>query len=202
MKNKRQIGIRASTPLQILHMDVTIFKPLDNAKIYIYFLVDNFSRSILSWTADVKFSSAIALSILKEFTDRYGIKPQTQLITDGGPETGGEVSMYISSKEDITKLIAQKDIIQSNSMVEAVNKHIKYYYLFKTDLKDYPETVNYLKRSIPDYNHKPHGALYGLTPFEVLNGEIPSRDMFKEEKTEARKTRLIMNQKIECCERD
>ena len=84
-------------------------------------------------------------------------------------------------------------------MVEAVNKHIKYYYLFKTDLTDYSETVNYLKKSNPDYNHKPHGDLYGLTPSEVLNGGIPSRDWFKEEKIEARKTRLIMNQKIECC---
>ena len=84
-------------------------------------------------------------------------------------------------------------------MVEAVNKHIKYYYLFKKDLKNYQETLNYLKRSIPDYNHKPHGALFGLTPSEVLNGESPSRDLFKEEKTEARKERLIMNQKIECC---
>ena len=73
VRNKKQIGIRASAPLQILHMDVTIFKPLDNTKIYIYFLVDNFSRSFLSWTADMKFSSSIALSILKEFTDQSGV---------------------------------------------------------------------------------------------------------------------------------
>ncbi len=45
--HKLQIGIRASTPLQILHMDVTIFKPLDNTKVYIYFLLDNFSMYIL-----------------------------------------------------------------------------------------------------------------------------------------------------------
>ena len=87
-------------------------------------------------------------------------------------------------------------------MVEAVNKHIKYYYLFKKDLNDYQETVNYLERSIPDYNQKPHGALYGLTPTEVLNGEIPSRDQFQDEKLKARKNRLMMNQKIECCKRD
>jgi len=46
--------------------------------------------------------------------------------------------------------------------------------LFKKDLKDYNETVNYLMKSIPDYNNKPHGRLYGLTPFEVLEGEVPS----------------------------
>ena len=45
---KKVIGIRASRPLQILHMDITIFKPLDNTKVYIYFIVDNFSRAILN----------------------------------------------------------------------------------------------------------------------------------------------------------
>ena len=49
IKRKKVIGIRASRPLQILHMDVTIFKPLDNTKVYIYFIVDNFSRAILNW---------------------------------------------------------------------------------------------------------------------------------------------------------
>jgi hypothetical protein len=29
-------------------------------------------------------------------------------------------------------------------MVEAVNKHIKYYYLFKNELKDLQDTVTYL----------------------------------------------------------
>ncbi len=86
-------------------------------------------------------------------------------------------------------------------MVEAINKHIKYYYLFKKDLKDYNETVNYLKQSIPDYNNKPHGRLYGLTPFEVLQGEVPNRDQFKEQKEQARKERLEQNMKVECCEK-
>jgi putative transposase len=183
-------------------MDVTIFRPLDNTRIYIYLLIDNFSRSILSWTANTRFSSSIALSVLRDFTDNFDLEPQAQLITDGGPENCGELSKFTSSTDRIIKMIAQKDIIQSNSMVEAVNKHIKYYYLFKKDLKDYQETVNYLKGSIPDYNQKPHGTLYGLTPSEVLNGEIPSRDQFTDEKLRARKIRLMMNQKMECCERD
>jgi hypothetical protein len=40
-------------------------------------------------------------------------------------------------------------------MVEAVNKHLKYYYLFKKDLKDFNETTLYLEKSIEDHNHKP-----------------------------------------------
>jgi hypothetical protein len=61
INRKNVIGIRASRPLQILHMDVTIFKPLDNTKVYIYFIVDNFSRVILNWKASVEYSSSIAM---------------------------------------------------------------------------------------------------------------------------------------------
>lgn len=39
----------AIKPLQTLHMDMTIFKPIDHCKTYIYFMMDNFSRMILSW---------------------------------------------------------------------------------------------------------------------------------------------------------
>ncbi len=86
-------------------------------------------------------------------------------------------------------------------MIEAINKHLKYYYLFKKDLKYFNETVNYLMKSIPDYNLKPHGALFGLTPFEVLEGKIPIRDKFKIEKENARKERLKQNMKVEYCEK-
>ena len=41
---------------------------------------------------------------------------------------------------------------------------------------------------------------YRLTPFEVLEGEIPSRDKFKEQKEQAKNERLKQNMKVECCE--
>ena len=63
---KSEIGVRASSPLQMLHMDVTIFKPMDHSKVYTYLIADNFSRTILNWKASLKYSSSIALSLLKE----------------------------------------------------------------------------------------------------------------------------------------
>ena len=56
-------------------------------------------------------------------------------------------------------------------MVESVNKHIKYYYLFKKELKDFEDTVTYLSTSVPD------------------------KDNYQQDMIEARKNRLI-----ECCE--
>ena len=200
LNRKQEIGIRASHPLQILHMDVTIFKPLDHSKVYIYFIVDNFSRAILNWKASIEFSSSTAMTVLKEAIQIHGIRLDTKLVTDGGPENHGEVSTFVSNRENIKQLIAQKDIIQSNSMVEAVNKHIKYYYLFKRDLKDLNDTIRYLSNSVDDYNDKPHGKRYGLTPYEVLNGNDPAKDNYQNDIAEARKKRLLQNQSIECCQ--
>lgn len=200
LNRKAEIGIRATRPLQLLHMDVTIFKPMDHTRIYIYFIVDNFSRTILNWTASVEYSSRIALSVLKDAIHKHNIEIDSTLVTDGGPENHGEVSRFISDKRNIKHVIAQKDIIQSNSMVEAVNKHIKYYYLFKKNLKDLNDTRNYLSISIEDYNNKPHGRLYGLTPNETLKGYVPNKDRYKNDIQNARKNRILLNQSIECCQ--
>jgi putative transposase len=113
INRKKVIGIRASNPLQILHMDVTIFKPLDQTKVYIYFIVDNFSRAILNWKASIKYSSSIAMTLLKESISKHGIRSDSKLITDGGPENHGEVSGFVAGNPNINQLIAQKDIIQS-----------------------------------------------------------------------------------------
>jgi len=201
LKRKHDVGIRASKPLEILHMDITIFRTLDNTKIYIYFIVDNFSRAILNWKASTEYASATALNVLKGAIQKYGIKHKSTLITDGGSENHGEVLKFIDSSDHITKLIAQKDIIQSNSMVEAINKHMKYYYLFKKHIKDITALINCLIFSVADYNNKPHGSIYGFTPNEVVNGEIPDNSVYQNSKIEAKKQRLLLNQITKCCER-
>ena len=85
-------------------------------------------------------------------------------------------------------------------MIESVNKHIKCYYLFKKELKDLNDTFKYLSNSVPDYNNKPHGRLYGLTPNEVLNGNIPVKANLQQDMIKARKNRLKQNRLIEYCE--
>ena len=159
----------------------------------------NVQRAILNWKASIKYSSSIAMTLFKESISKHSIRPDSTLITDGGSENQGEVSKFTTGNQNINQLIAQKDIIQSNSMVEAVNKHIKYYYLFKRDLKDLKDTIRYLSNSIDDYNDKPHGKLNGLTPNEVLNGNDPAKNNYQNDIAEARKKRLFQNQSIECC---
>ena len=84
---KNWIGLRAYASKQILHMDVTIFRPSDHSRVYLYFILDNFSRAILGRKASLQYSSEVALENLKEVCEKYDLSNSSvQLVVDDGPE--------------------------------------------------------------------------------------------------------------------
>ncbi|MDH5382479.1 MAG: integrase core domain-containing protein, partial [Cyclobacteriaceae bacterium] len=101
-------------------------------------------------------------------------KKEVELVVDGGPENNNYVvENFINSAEvDIKKSIALKDILFSNSMVEATNKLLKYRYLFPKVIEDGEQLKTALEKSINDFNEiRPHGKLSGLTPSEAYSGQ-------------------------------
>jgi len=46
---KPKIGIRALEPNQIWHVDVSVFRIMNGAKVYIQAIIDNASRYVLAW---------------------------------------------------------------------------------------------------------------------------------------------------------
>ena len=79
-----------------------------------------------------------------------------QLVVDDGPENNGSVNHFFSFPGiKFKKLIAQVDILQSNSMMEAANKRIKYDYLFTIELLDLEAVVVYIYSAIESFNNKP-----------------------------------------------
>ena len=203
-RKNHKTGIRALIPKEIIHADLTIYRPLDNIKVYISIIMDNFSRFILGWKASLKPTAKLCLDNLKQVYDNYlnPIHPNNsvELIVDGGSENNNEsVNTFISDIDGLQKLIAQKDIIFSNSMVEAVNKTLKYRYLFQKELPDYKSTIKYLKNhAINDYNHRPHSALNGQTPYEIFHGIKLDRNKIKQQFEQARINRIQENRKQRC----
>jgi putative transposase len=193
-------GIRAEKPLQLLHADLTIFRPIDNTKVYIYFLADNFSRKILAWKASLQYSAKLTFENLKEVYERYKLEnmnPEVDFMTDGGIENKAEVDTFIETHR-INKIIAQKDVMFSNSMIEAVNKRIKYDFLFPQVIQNYEQTVKHLESAVEIYNNKPYHPLQGLTPNEAFAGKLPETAKFKEQIAEASRLRIIENRKTKC----
>ena len=84
-------------------------------------------------------------------------------------------------------------------MIEAANKHLKYRFLYHHHIPDYAALVKYVEQSINDYNNRPHHVLHGLTPSEVLQGQIPSPHTYATQILQSKANRLAENKKIKCC---
>jgi putative transposase len=63
---KPKIGIRATAPGELLHLDVTIIKLLDGTRMYLHAIIDNYSRQILSWTLETRLGSGATCRVLRE----------------------------------------------------------------------------------------------------------------------------------------
>jgi putative transposase len=163
------VGIRAERPNQIWHADITVYRAADNVKIFIYFVMDNFSRMILSWKASLECSSKVrAETILEAYRNHVRTKPRfpITLLVDGGPEN--KPIPAFDPETGIQKIVAQIDTHYSNSMVEATNKIAKYRYLYPDDPPDFEGVVRCLEKNVPDHNwNRPNGQLGGLTPAEA-----------------------------------
>jgi hypothetical protein len=206
-KKKQAEGIRASAPNEIWHMDVTQYKCTDGVIVYIYILMDNYSRFILNWKAATYLDGQISRSMVKGARELYlppessALSRQTMLLVDGGPENNNkDIDTYLASVlVPIRKFIAQKDIIYSNSMVEAVNKKLKYQHLFPFNSFKYDKLLPHLKIQIPEYNTvRPHYAHKFSTPAQVYFGNETDMEEVRAKLGIARKKRIIENQMVDC----
>ena len=201
-KPRRRIGIRANAALQLLHMDTTIFRTTDRTKLCIHLVVDNFSRAILGWRLMRTNNSKDVMENLNEVCDTHDLtRSEVAVVTDDGSENLGHVIEFFERPGNLMrKLVAQVDINFSNSMVEAVNKVLKYQFLFPKGLR--LRTENDLRRTlevdIERYNDRPQFVLHGLTPREVLGGRIPDPHIFDTQLAEARERRKAANRANLC----
>jgi hypothetical protein len=139
-------------------------------------------------------------SVLQKYLIPSGITT-CMLLTDDGSENAGPVKKLIKCTMSpcLTHLIAQRDIQFSNSMIEAVNKQLKYRFLYHQHIPDHSALVKYLQQAVEDYNSRPHDVLNGLTPFEVLEEKIFDKDGCQQAMAHTRNTRISENKKHTCC---
>jgi len=201
-KKRYSFGIRAIAPKRILHVDTTQIKALDGTRIFISLIIDNFSRCILGWKASLIRSSAFVVENLKEVILKHHLFEYDEivdLIVDSGSENKGLLDDFLMQPEvNIRKLIAMLDIIFSNSMIESVNKKIKYEYLFTREIANYKDFLEFMPTVVENYNNRPHSKLFGLHPIEVLNGALPDKHSFTNEIKSAVINRIESNLNIEC----
>ncbi len=178
-KSQKRGSFDAERPNHTWHMDVSQFKTIDNVKFYIYTVVDNFSRKIVSHHVSRKLSARIRVKSLRQaIKNEFNVEIKDQkidLIVDGGSENNNStVAEFIKSCEvSIQKKIALKDVTFSNSIIEGTYKIMKSYYFRRKEIS--ASTIkDELDFFVFDYNYnKPCHKHRYFTPDEVhLDPEI------------------------------
>jgi putative transposase len=166
-QKKYEVGIRATKPYELCHIDVTQVKTINLKKVYLQLIVDNFSRAILSYKVGefknlkLSFRSLNSLDMNKFSHKKY-------LMSDRGGENLNEKVKRLLIGKGITHLLAKTDIKFSNSIVEAVFRQMK-----RVEGIRSPRSINSFKVAVKNYveqhnNVIPHSSLKGSTPIEVL----------------------------------
>ncbi len=196
---KPKLGIRASSPNEIWHVDTTIIRLLDGTRAYIHAVIDNFSRRMLAWRVCSTFNPGITAELLFVAASEL-VDTRPTLLVDGGVENYNSAVDELVDSGLLKRLLAQTDISFSNSLIESWWRALKHQWLFLNTL----DTVSRLEKLVAFYVEEhnarlPHSAFLGQTPDEMYYGtgnQVPKE--LESAKKAARQTRMEVNRAMTC----
>ena len=167
-------------------------------------MIDNFSKYITSWRVSDKLCAKTRLETFEEtwqLAKAMNYTGVTELIVDGGSENNNKlVEAFVDQHpEKLIKKVAFRDMLKSNSMIEAVNRVLKYNYLFWKPVYDIKDVIKVMRLAVLDYDAmRPHGALGGLLPLEAYFGQTINKAGNHRLMKQAMKDRLKWNHNHTC----
>ena len=137
---------------------------------------------------------------LSESIDKYKPANTDFLVDDGSENNNKHVHDLLKLKsEQLIKLIAQKDISFSNSMVEALNKTVKNNYLRMMNIYSQKMLIEMVDFVVHDFNViRPHYSLLGNTPIEVFEHRPWDKSVLSNQMILAKEQRIAHNKKNRC----
>jgi transposase InsO family protein len=147
VKKKKQKRGSIEAEDEVWHMDITQINSKEGIVHYLHLLIDNYSRKILSWRMDTRIraknSRHVTKQAIRQMADR---KKSAMLITDGGSEFDNVLMRTAMAGTGLELKIAGKDVEFSNSIIEAVNKSLKYRHIFPRELPKASRLKEYILR--------------------------------------------------------
>ncbi len=196
-RSRKKGSIVTTRPNKAWHIDVTVLRTQDGVRSFIQLIIDSFSKRILAFSVSLSISGQATAALLRSAFESTFPKPEEpiMLISDGGSE-----NVNVSVREYLTSVplklhVAHVDVAFSNSMIEAVNKILKYRYIFPKNIQSYLLVEPVIRESITNYNARPHYSNHGLSPNETYAGKTFDFSGYKERLLVAREQRLTENRK-------
>jgi transposase InsO family protein len=169
---KAKIGIRASMPGELLHVDVTIVRLLDGTRAYLHAAIDNYSRRILSWSLEDRLGSGGTCRLLREAAFQLrGRALAATVVADSGSENINADVDDLLEEVGLGRTLAQVDVTFSNSMIEAFWRSLKHSWLYLHSLESIESLRHLVDFYVRQHNEViPHAAFEGQTPDEMYFG--------------------------------
>ena len=197
---KPRVGLRATKPNEYWHVDTTLIRLVDGSRVYVQAVLDNFSRRILAWQLSERFDTTVTAAVLQEAAKALPENTVPSAVMDSGVENVNIKVNELVSDGTIKRVLAQVDIAQSNSMIEAWWRQLKHQWLFLNELDSATSVRKLVGFYVEQHNTVvPHFAFQGQTPDEMYFGtgvSVPAT--LKEKRAEARAARLAHNRAVTC----
>ena len=193
------MGVRATKPNEIWHVDTTLIRLVGGAKVYVHAVIDNYSRRILAWQANESYDTSTTSKLLVEAAK--GLEDVVPMVyMDSGVENlNGNVDALVTSGT-IQRILAQVDVVFSNSMIESWWRMLKHWWLYLNTLESIDDVRKQTEFYVDQHNRViPHSAFKGQTPDEMYFGkgnEIPNQ--LNDARAVARQARLEANRAVTC----
>jgi transposase InsO family protein len=170
-----KIGIRASAPGKIWHLDYTILRLQDGSKVFIQCVLDNYSRYVLAWKVTANYGGLQTKELLITALAKaksLGLELIPKVFVDSGVENLNEHVDGLVETNRIARTVAQIDVEFSNSTIEMLFHRAKHRYLFTITLNNFEAVVRGPDFFFTETNTRiPHSALKGATPEVAIAGK-------------------------------
>ena len=199
--SKPKLGIRASEPNEIWHIDTTVIRLLDGTRAYLHAVIDNFSRKILAWRVSERFDPGNAIAVLVQAGQAMepADAPPT-VLADAGVENVNAAVDELIDRGALRRVLAQTEIAFSNSLIESWWRILKHQWLYLNTLDTLASIRRLVSFYIEEHNTRlPHSAFRGQTPDEMYlgtGGHVPQE--LGSQRTAARAARLTANRAVSC----
>lgn len=160
----------ATAPNQVWSWDITKLKTFEKfVYLYLYVILDIFSRYVVGWLLDVRESTELAKRLVEETGRKQQVPPgQVTLHADrGGPMISDGMTQLLA-RLDMVKSHSRPHVSNDNPFSESQFKTLKYHPGFPDKFGGLDDGLAHCRRFFPWYNeaHRHSGICY-LTPSDV-----------------------------------
>ena len=158
-------GLAITRRNQVWSTDIS-YVPLEKGFMYLYAIIDVYSRYVLGWRLSNTLSASNCYELLQECVDIYGA-PEIVNTDQGRQYTTAEWENLLK-RNNIQISMDGRGRCKDNIWIERFWRSIKQEYIYLFPTNDVKELRKGIDRWIRYYNYqRPHQGLAGNTPFKV-----------------------------------